>query len=78
MSNNLTPYEEEIILQRVSKELKRMNTSQIESIRYSEQSFSEWVSECLTDIGRTIGIIIAAPFKFIRDVFRGFFEAIFG
>ena len=67
-------YDDEEIRQQIANEVNALTRSQLRTMRTSRQSRESWIYRT----ARAIARIISAPFRWIADAIRGFFDGLFG
>lgn len=67
-------YDDEELRRLVAEEVNALTRSQLRAMRESRRSMESWIYRAAHAIAR----IISAPFRWIADAIRGFFEGLFG
>jgi hypothetical protein len=67
-------YDDEEIRQLLAEEVSALTRSQLRVMKKSRQARESWIYRTARSIAR----IISAPFRWIADAIRGFFDGLFG
>ena len=74
MSDELTDDDMDYIIGEVRDQLSSMSRSQRRSVARTRDSFTNWLLNAIRASARTIGKIVAFPFRMIEAFFEGLAE----